>query len=1212
MKVPVRLVNESQISLPDRVVDFGFPLPFGACYDPAAIAVEYDGRRLPLQTRILGAWPDGSLQWVLLTSRLDLPAAAEVLLHVSAVPGGPGEGAAVESALVVEEDVDRLRPALRIGTLRIGPGTAALFEVSDGGRSVPISIGGTFGPRGSSVAFRPWRYRLEESGPLRAVVRFEGRTPPGAPFALRIRGRIFANAGDPVLRIRYRVINETPEPVEVGSLGLFVGDPGAGDRVLDAVDAATILDSGGPAPDVEQSGCCLAGPSAGFRIALAQRWFLERFPHRIRLGPSGAAAWMVPPDGRKMTLDPGTAWEDELRIGFGAGSPGSDRLRPERVDALARRPVVAVVDPEWVASTGALGTLAPAGPASASYDESVEHLFRLLEADRETTGAFGTIDFGDWRFPDGEWGNIEYDLAHAFLLHFVRTGDPRFFRRAEEAAVHFMNVDVRRASPADPGLLGKPHKHGIGHTTSPGGMGHTWLQGVLEYGLLTGDPEALDAAREIAGWIVRETAAWKDIANRSPREPGWALIALTSMYRATSDPAYLEAADHVFECILRAADPDGLLRYPVRCPDGQTRRAAKPFMMGIVFEGLWSYAQVSGDRRVPEFVVRAADAMIDRLWVPADHGFRYTDCPGEPPRGRASDVRSLVGLAFAWVWTGGERYLEVAGDNLDAAIRKALERDRVDGKSVGIHTRSVPRYLAIVERGRERSRRDLATLPPGARFEVRGWQVHDPNMERLRRTIDEAAAQGINHLQISHGIVHDAEDLLGNPQRQDEVRELVRLCHERGIEIFSWTHELNAVPDRFRREGKVDLDDEALWEWVRAKYRRFFELAPGLDGLILTFHETDVPVYYDDRVVSSLSHPERVARLIDTVNDVCRELGKTLYVRTFIYRPDELQWVIDGIQACDPSVRVMSKCEPHDWEPFYPNNPALGRFPGRIQVVELDLGCEYYGQSLVPYALPTYTRYRLDYALERGVGGAVARIERNDHPALGTPNALNLGVYARLLEDPYASAEELWRTEIARRYGEEMVDVLQPALDATWGIVNGVWLTKRFYFLNDHSRVPSLGYARRHVASHSVAKWDRRCLGMQRRLERPDPLLAREVLAEKDRAVEAARRALKTVKAAAAQLPREEARTLSASFARLDRAARLWRCLADAYFAWALWDARPDEGRAADVRRALAALRTAADRMEAESGTPDERWASAARARSFAEEIERALEGREP
>ena len=110
------------------------------------------------------------------------------------------------------------------------------------------------------------------------------------------------------------------------------------------------------------------------------------------------------------------------------------------------------------------------------------------------------------------WGNLEYDLQHGLFLQYVRTGDRRFFLRAEQAARHHMDVDVVHATNkhlrnpwGEPPQIGDIWLHAcnhtggyyenaplpvdrtyqMGHSTN---FGHVWVAGDLEYYYLTGRP----------------------------------------------------------------------------------------------------------------------------------------------------------------------------------------------------------------------------------------------------------------------------------------------------------------------------------------------------------------------------------------------------------------------------------------------------------------------------------------------------------------------------------------------------------------------------------------------------------------------------------------------------------------------------------------------------------------------------------------------------
>jgi hypothetical protein len=117
-----------------------------------------------------------------------------------------------------------------------------------------------------------------------------------------------------------------------------------------------------------------------------------------------------------------------------------------------------------------------------------------------------------------------------------------------------------------------------------------------------------------------------------------------------------------------------------------------------------------------------------------------------------------------------------------------------------------------------------------------------------------------------------------------------------------WTHELNGIPLDLMKNGKVNLDDLELWEFITGKYDRFFKMCPDVDGLVLTMQETAQSIYHDDKVVSSISPGKHVARLIDDMAAFCKRFGKDFFFRTFSYEPQELKYILAGLAECKSDV----------------------------------------------------------------------------------------------------------------------------------------------------------------------------------------------------------------------------------------------------------------------------------------------------------------------
>jgi len=508
----------------------------------------------------------------------------------------------------------------------------------------------------------------------------------------------------------------------------------------------------------------------------------------------------------------------------------------------------------------------------------------------------------------------------------------------------------------------------------------------------------------------------------------------------------------------------------------------------------------------------------------------------------------------------------------------------------------------------------------------RSWQFHDPDWAYLQQAIPKARAAGMNRIQLSHQIVMDAERLWqdnGHERRLDLVRRAASLAHENGLKVDMWTHELSGLPkDRFRdaATGKPKLTPE-LWQWVEEKYEHLFTLVPELDGVVLTFAETDHKVYRDG-VVSDDPPPKRVARLIRVMGEVCKRRGKLLIVRTFVYEPAEIGWLrealgmVAGQLGEGTHIMVMTKCVPHDWTPYYPFNPLLGDVAGLPQIVEIDLGQEFTGQSRLLHCEVDYVKRVLDYARAKGVVGAVARVERGDRHALGTPNEVNIHAFSRLLADGELTADTLWREWAVKRYGEKAAPHVIRALRRTFDITNLTFFPLEYWIVN-HSRVPAWGYAYGHITSRQNVKWTPSPKQARERDEllRPTPDTLLRISHEKDRANKLLLKSIADLELARPHLSDKDYGGLKRYFDLAGDNVEVFREHNLAMFTVLLHRSR---GQAADATRGerdairdralehINALRRWADRMEERYGK--EVWpGNPERLRQFAREAERQL-----
>jgi len=116
----------------------------------------------------------------------------------------------------------------------------------------------------------------------------------------------------------------------------------------------------------------------------------------------------------------------------------------------------------------------------------------------------------------GYWNNNEQDPCHGLLTYFLATGDVEAYKTAVGMARHLWDIDVQHY----------PHMgmftHAYGHCFRAYGAratDHFWIEGLLDYYLLTGEPEIRQGISGMTEFLAEETAgvepAWSDLRTLS-------------------------------------------------------------------------------------------------------------------------------------------------------------------------------------------------------------------------------------------------------------------------------------------------------------------------------------------------------------------------------------------------------------------------------------------------------------------------------------------------------------------------------------------------------------------------------------------------------------------------------------------------------------------------------------------------------------------------
>ena len=325
---------------------------------------------------------------------------------------------------------------------------------------------------------------------------------------------------------------------------------------------------------------------------------------------------------------------------------------------------------------------------------------------------------------------------------------------------------------------------------------------------------------------------------------------------------------------------------------------------------------------------------------------------------------------------------------------------------------------------------------------IKGWIILSDNMDNAITTIKAAKDYKINHLQLSHQIIHNLMEVKSESVR-NQVRDLTRLAHQEGIEeVLVWDHSFYALdyyPAQFKTgpRGTLNMDNPAFWEWFKQDYRGMLDLIPEIDGLVLTFIETGT--YAEKQYSNRLkTNEEKLAAVVDAVADVViNERGKKLYIRTFAYSKEEYANTVGCINHIkNDKVILMMKETPHDFFLTHPNDPFIGKI-NKPTIVEFDTGNEYNGQGVIANTWPEYVTKRwTDFIKRPNVIGYVARTDRYGTTKLvDSANEILLYALKRSTENPEILPDQIYDEYISTRYGEKALEPIKKAFEKAYDIV---------------------------------------------------------------------------------------------------------------------------------------------------------------------------------
>lgn len=747
--LPLMVKEPSGVERTSWPVTSGVPLPKGALKDPSGVRLFSDGAELPLQTEVLSSWPDGSVKWLLLDFQVDLEANGQRGFTLEY--GSDVERLSVENPLRVQSDADMTTISTGALKMSLSHSQFRLFDsvwlgtdsekthTVEGGSGIVLTDpdGNVFRADGSKADVE-----VEQAGPLRACVRIEGSHVRFGKDMFKYIVRIHAFRGQPYVRVFYTFINDWPDELmaQVKSISLDLELFGEKDQpvkyVLGMEDGKSEGVSGTEGVrlfqvddltyEVNERKAGKRAPgwidvsTEDFGITAVVRDFWQNYPKALSAKGRTLSVEICPSfekgpyDGKALeednklyyylhdgvyTFKTGLARTHEMWFLFHEGQASN----AEAFYMGSREPLLATCSPDSVSATKALGDFPPADPQRYSgYDSAVEKAMASFLNRQESEREYGLLNFGDW-FGERRvnWGNLEYDLQHGLFLQYARTGDRKYYLRAEQAARHHIDVDVVHAvnehlkNPwGQPPIVGDIWLHCLNHT---GGYyqegevdlpvsntyfmghstnwGHVWVGGDAEYYLFSGDRRALEVSLEIADALASHCPIEYGSGTHI-RAQGWPMILLLDAYDLTFEEKYLKAAHTLWEVLKKELDPEK--GWVVRLAGDHCRHGDRqcfgnvPFMEGLMLGGLARYHRVTGDPEVLKAITIGIDQMIRECWEEEQKTFRYTACVLSPKTWNTLFLLSAEAMAYEIDHTGNEEHLRIFQEGMNAVIQHGI------------------------------------------------------------------------------------------------------------------------------------------------------------------------------------------------------------------------------------------------------------------------------------------------------------------------------------------------------------------------------------------------------------------------------------------------------------------------------------------------------------------------------------------------------------
>lgn len=368
---------------------------------------------------------------------------------------------------------------------------------------------------------------------------------------------------------------------------------------------------------------------------------------------------------------------------------------------------------------------------------------------------------------------------------------------------------------------------------------------------------------------------------------------------------------------------------------------------------------------------------------------------------------------------------------------------------------------------------------------IRGINVCNPvkvEKDYLLYAVKYAQKYGMNHIQIN-GPIHDGvrgnidgmtqyrkyacfnseKDLDYVATCMDAVNTACEEAEKHGISIYLWHHELELpygftekYPETVNESGDVEVTHPKVKDFLEHKLGDFFEAYPKMAGLILTLHETKVPLLKLKN--QKLGEIERVKYVTQILHDTCKRYGKELIVRPFASIEEDYVMMEKAYEEVSLTMPMMDKWTQFDWSLTLPNNHFFQKIERNPLLVEGDIFGEFFGKGYLPVMLKKHLKDKVSYCDSFSPLGYVVRIDRGGRNFFGDINEVNMAIFNACNQK--RDVEQTVSEFFAERY-PKVAKELQALMEKTEDVQTKMFYANGFYF-TESSHFPSLNHSKNH------------------------------------------------------------------------------------------------------------------------------------------------------